>query len=90
MTAKKRSLTPAELTASLNSVIDRVDDLEDRQKEADIAKAAIAQYVKDNPAPKSQGGDQWLNRELVKTLGIALAVILALVELLVQLKSVGH
>jgi hypothetical protein len=74
----------------VNPLLDDVASLKQWQRDQQIAKAAVAEYVKENPPAEQQAekSDQWLNRELVKTLGVALAVILALVTLIAQLKGV--
>lgn len=80
----KRNPTNAEIMAVLRPLVKDVQDLKQWKRDQEIAKAAVAEYAKENPPRTLKGSDQWLNRELVKTLGIALAVILALVTLFVQ------
>lgn len=89
----KRNPTNAEIMDVLKPMVADVQALKEWKRDTEIAKSAVAEYVAANPSPtplstKQQGSDQWLNRELVKTLGIALAVILALVTLIAQVKGV--
>lgn len=93
----KRNPTNAEIMLKLEELGERVNKnssalitLNQWKRDQEIARTAVAEYVKENPKPTSPtSSDQWLNRELVKTLGVALAVILALAELLIQLRGGG-
>lgn len=57
-----------------------VDTLLAEQHDREIAKKAVEAYIK--ATPKTVGSDQWLNRELLKALLIALGLVAAALALL--------
>lgn len=98
MTARptKRNPTNAEILGELHvlqskvtPLVRDVDTLMQWKRDQEIAKTAVAEYVAAQPKKPNQGSNEWLNRELVKMLGVAFAIILALVSLLTQLKVLG-
>lgn len=84
--------TNADIMKLLQPLIKDVQDLKQWRRDQDIAKAAVAEYVQAQPAvaqntTATQGSEQILNQQLVKYLGAALAIILALITLFSQLKG---
>lgn len=76
--------TTAELGAVLYPLVDRVTLLEQWKHDQELAKSAVAEYVKSQPK-QSPRSEQILTKDLIKIIVTALGIIGALVALLTQL-----
>lgn len=99
----KKPPTNAELMAKLDyltgvvePLVPQVSELMQDKRDKVISDQAVAKFVKDNPTPPpsqplppSSGNDRAMNAKLITALGIALAVILALVGLITQLPKLA-
>lgn len=66
------------MQATLVHLDSRIDHLEMWRTATEAAREAVEKYK----ASEAKGGDRWVNKELLKALGIALGAIVGLVAYL--------
>ena len=87
--ADKRNPTNADIIRKLDHMNTRIDALETWKITSDAAREAIAEYKRSEIHSSVRKSDSRVNAELVKNIGIALTIILALITAILAGKGRG-